>query len=192
MFFCKQKSCVKYKLFRSYCMAMYGCELWSLNNDQLDNLCLSWRKSLRQIWRLPRNTHSYLLPILSRCLPLFDEICARSMKFIIACLSSDSSLVRAVANYGIFHGMQNSFLGRNAAFCVRRYSCRFYDVCCRKASINRLVKAYVDNSIEDQQLFTARSVYELILLRDKDLILPSNVDLSCDELDQLVNVICTS
>jgi hypothetical protein len=111
-FFSKQKSCVKYRLFRSYCMAMYGCELWSLSNDQLNDLCLSWRKSLRRIWRLPHNTHSYLLPTLSRCLPLFDEFCLRTLNFINTCISSDSNLVRAVAKYGIqYTASRTRFLG---------------------------------------------------------------------------------
>jgi hypothetical protein len=171
---------------------MYGCELWSLSNDQLNDLCLSWRKSLRRIWRLPHNTHSYLLPTLSRCLPLFDEFCLRTLNFINTCISSESNLVRAVAKYGIQYGIQNSFLGRNAAFCARRYNCKFFDVRGIKANIQRSVKAHVDNSDDDHQIRTARFVYELILLREHDLVLSNNVDLSRDELDQLINVLCTS
>jgi hypothetical protein len=54
------------------------------------------------------------------------------------------------------------------------------------------VKAHVDNSVDDHQIRTARFVYELILLREHDLVLSNNVDLSRDELDQLINVVCTS
>jgi hypothetical protein len=75
---------VKYRLFMAYCMNMYGCELWLLSNDYLNDLCASWRKSLRRIWGLPLNSHNYLLPLISRCLPLADEICSRSLNFINA------------------------------------------------------------------------------------------------------------
>jgi hypothetical protein len=53
------------------------------------------------------------------------------------------------------------------------------------------VKAHVDNSDDDHQIRTASFVYELILLREHDLVLSNNVDLSRDELDQSINVVCT-
>jgi hypothetical protein len=192
-FFTRQKSCVKYKLFQSYCMNLCGRELWSLSNDHLSDLSVSWRKSLRRIRRLPHNTHSYLLSILSQCLPLFDEICRRSLKFIDACLSSESNLVRAVAKYGVQYGMQNSFLGHNAAFCARRYNCKFFDASGSYVDIQRVVKSYVDNLTDDLQICTAGFVFELILLREKDLVLSNSLELglSHDELDLLVNVVCT-
>ena len=52
------------------------------------------------------------------------------------------------------------------------------------------MKSYVGNLTEDRQIGTAGFVYELILLREKNLMLSSNVDLSYDELDQLVSVVC--
>jgi hypothetical protein len=68
-FFCKLKSCVKYKLFQSYCVSLYGCELWLLSNDSIKDLCVSWRKSVRRIWGLPYDSHCFVLPLLSQCLP---------------------------------------------------------------------------------------------------------------------------
>ena len=47
--FCLSKlnASVRYKLFQSYCMSIYGCERWSPTNDRIDDLCIPWRKSLR-------------------------------------------------------------------------------------------------------------------------------------------------
>jgi len=39
------------------------------------------------------------MPILSQCLPLFDEICRRSINFIGSCLSNESSLVGHIFYY---------------------------------------------------------------------------------------------
>jgi len=104
------------------CMAVsYGCF-----NDQINDLCVSWRKSLCRIWDLPFNSHCYLLPLLSQCLPLLDEICRRSLNYIKACLYNGSSLVRAVTNYGIRCGRHNSLLGHNLLFCARLYNCMHY------------------------------------------------------------------
>ena len=42
-------------------------------------------------------THCYLLPLLSCTLPIYDEICKRSARFILSCLFSQSSLMRSIA-----------------------------------------------------------------------------------------------
>jgi hypothetical protein len=60
----------------------------------------------------------------------------------------------------------------------------FYNIVIRLI-IQRSVTAHVDNSDDDHHIRTAHFVYELILLREHDLVLPNNVDLSRDELDQL-------
>jgi len=48
-----------------YCISLYDIELWLLSNDQINDLCISWRKCLHRIWGLPFNFHCYLLPLLS-------------------------------------------------------------------------------------------------------------------------------
>jgi len=48
-FFNKLCSLIKYRPFHSYCMSLYGSELWLLSNDQINDLCVSWRKSVRRI-----------------------------------------------------------------------------------------------------------------------------------------------
>ena len=52
-FFNKLTSSVENNFFQSYCMSMYGCELWLLSNDHIKDLCVSWRKNLRRKWGLP-------------------------------------------------------------------------------------------------------------------------------------------
>ena len=48
-FFSKPKSSVIYKLVQSYCMSLYGCELWLLSNTHIEDLCISWRRCLRSL-----------------------------------------------------------------------------------------------------------------------------------------------
>jgi len=69
---------VRYKLFRSYCTSIFGCELWHLNNVNIDKFCTAWRPGLRRVWNLPNTTHSDLLHLMSDDLPIFDELCRRS------------------------------------------------------------------------------------------------------------------
>ena len=36
---------VRIKLFNSYCSSMYGCELWSLNDNNIEDFYAAWRKT---------------------------------------------------------------------------------------------------------------------------------------------------
>ena len=81
-FFNKLNTVIKLELLKSYCSTMYGTEHWALNSAYIESCCVAWRKALRHIVQLPCNSHSYFLPILSDTLPVYDEICKRSMRFI--------------------------------------------------------------------------------------------------------------
>lgn len=190
-FFSKLKSCIIYKLFQSYCMSLYGCELWLLNNMHIDDLCVSWRKSLRRVWRLPYTTHCYSLPLLSQCLPLKDEICRRSLNFIRECLCNRSRLVSAIANYGIYYGRYNSFLGHNAQFCINKYNVNICDIVSGRENISHAVNTHFIETIEEYQIQTVNFLHELILLRDDDLYLSNNVRFSREEIDCFIRDICS-
>jgi len=90
---------VKLKLFKSYCTSIYVAELWTVDSANIETFCVAWRKALRRILQLPYSSHSYFLPILSNTLPVYNEICKRSMKFITTTLVSSSQLVQSIANY---------------------------------------------------------------------------------------------
>jgi hypothetical protein len=40
-YFRNMGSCVKYRLFKSFCMSLYGCELWSLSSKAIINRCVA-------------------------------------------------------------------------------------------------------------------------------------------------------
>ena len=69
----------------------------------------------------PYNCHSYLLPLVTDTLSVFDERCKRSTRFIVSCVVQGSALVRSVARYGSTVARYNSFIGSNALFCCDRY-----------------------------------------------------------------------
>ena len=97
-YFGKLSSEVKQHLFNSYCMSLFGCELWRLDHDSIDTLSVAWRRAIRRVWSLPPTAHTDLLPLLCNSLPLHDEVCSRSISFISRCMSHQSSLIRDIAN----------------------------------------------------------------------------------------------
>ena len=67
----KMDSFVLNRLFKAYryCCSFYGCELWDLDNKQINDLCIAWRKGLRRVRRLPNTTKGDILAVMS------DSIC---------------------------------------------------------------------------------------------------------------------
>jgi hypothetical protein len=115
-------SLTRNRLFNSYCCSHYGCELWDLQCSAIDDYSTAWRIAMRQVWRLPRCSHSRFLPLIANCLPIFDTICLRACNFISSCANSDSFLLSFVVRHGVYIQRKNSFLGRNIYYCADRFS----------------------------------------------------------------------
>jgi len=102
---------VKYKLFKSYSMSMYGSALWDLTHSAVSRLHVTWRKCIRKLLDLPGRTHSILLPLICHDLPFIIQLCKRSLKFIHNALHSDNlclSMCARLALNGSRSSMCNS------------------------------------------------------------------------------------
>ena len=51
---------VKAKLFDSYCLDVYGSQLWNYSKHDVDMFFTAWRKSIRRLWKIPNTTHCNL------------------------------------------------------------------------------------------------------------------------------------
>ena len=52
-------------LHRAYCMHMYGCELWNLNDKKIEAFRIGCRKFKRRIWKLLARSHNFIVHNLS-------------------------------------------------------------------------------------------------------------------------------
>jgi len=77
------------QLLYSYCSSLYGSELWDLSCSAIDVLCVSWRRALKNVWKLPLNTHGNLINALSCVRPIEVELKCRVLNFVLNCLNSD-------------------------------------------------------------------------------------------------------
>jgi hypothetical protein len=178
---------VQYKLFHSYCTSYYGCELWQLSNPNVDSFCVAWRKGLRRIWKLPSNSHCSLLPIISHCLPIFDELCRRFLNFARSCIKHDCPLIRFIACYGIVYARSCSPIGQNVLYCLKRYNCTYNNFLF--GSVNSIINLYCTNSIDDSTFSIANLLSELISVRDGLYDIPIN--LTKEDLMCIIENICT-
>ena len=49
------------KLHTSFCMSLYGSELWNYNSRYVEEIVVAWRKTMRKLFRLPYRTHNYIV-----------------------------------------------------------------------------------------------------------------------------------
>lgn len=187
-YFRKLHSFALLRLFQTYCTSLYGCELWLLSNRTIDYLCVTWRKGLRRIWNLSPCTHSRLLPLISHCLPIFDEICRRSLNFIRNCVFHDSALISFVARYGVFYARSLSILGQNVLFCTQRYERSIQYVI--NNPINGLINSFAFNSVSYETHTAANLLSELLMLRDRVFCFSDGFFMSDNELNEIISYTC--
>jgi hypothetical protein len=84
---------VLYRLFKTYCMPLYGCQLLDLADPSTDRLFVTWRKCIRSILRLPYRTHSNLLPYICDDCSAHNQICSRFIKFFRSLTLSNNTLI---------------------------------------------------------------------------------------------------
>ena len=81
-------------LFNTYCMHMYGCELWDLSCKYIDEFKVAWRKIKRRVWRLPAQAHNTIVRDLT-C-DVDHQLDNRMLKFIHMCLNHHNKVCRSL------------------------------------------------------------------------------------------------
>lgn len=84
----------KYKLYKTYCMSVYGSQLWDFSKKLCDRFYTAWRKCVRRLFRLPCNAHSVLLHLICNDMPVNLQLHVRFVEFMKSCLSSNNKIVQ--------------------------------------------------------------------------------------------------
>jgi len=102
---------------------------------------------------------------------------------------NESSLVRHISQYAVFHGRALSCLGQNVLFCMRRYNCSIRDL---RESANNIIKPSAFRLFDENMHCTA--IFFISVNTDKNnfLFIGLNNDLfSYDELHTMIDFVCT-
>jgi len=184
---------VRLKLFKTYCSSMYGCELWNLSDDSCLTFCTTWRKALRRVLNLPYTAHSFFLPYMSNTLPIRDELCKRSARFIFSCLLSGNYLVRSISRHSVVYAKYNSFLGSNSLVCCAKYGWSLDDFnLCRVQLSNSFFEQWYVNSLTEYELSSIMSLLDILSIREGYSDLPDFCKLSASQITDIISAICTS
>jgi hypothetical protein len=106
------KNSLLYKL----CSSLYGSVNWNLLHHETNRVCTSWR--------LPPSAHSDTVSVLGSNRTLFDELCHRTLKFIMFILSNHNcnNSVNFIVRTSLFFCRSLSPLGRNFVYISQRYN----------------------------------------------------------------------
>ena len=115
------------KLFYSYCCSFYGCQLWDLSSNYIEDIYVAWQKAIRRIFNLPCNTHRYLLPFIAGSLHIRVNLVNRFNNFFNALMYSDNKIIELLVYNCHFSNTplglnRKSPLGLNRKF-MNMYNC---------------------------------------------------------------------
>ena len=125
-------SSTKYKLFKTFCMPMYGCELWDFSSKYTELFYVAWRKSIRLLWSFPYRTHCNLLPIICDDLPVEYQLHIRFLKSIKSNMNIDNGAVKICARLCMEGSMSDT--GKSLSYIRSTYGLirrDVHDVCTR-------------------------------------------------------------
>jgi len=71
---------VKYKLFKTYCMPLYGCVLWDFTSKEMSQFFTQWRKCIRRLFNLDYKTHCKYLPAICEDIPVEVQMFKKTNK----------------------------------------------------------------------------------------------------------------
>ena len=112
---------IKYRLFKTFCMSLYGCLLWDLSSNSVNMINIAWRKCIRRLFGLPPRTHNALIHAICNDIPIDGQIHIRFLKFMKGCLLSSNPCIQLCARLAID--------GSNSDACKSvNFICSKYDI----------------------------------------------------------------
>ena len=112
------------KVFLSKCCGFYGSQAWRLDSQHVEDLHLCWRKAVRRLLNIPRNTRSALLPYLVSCKPFKHQLCVRFVKMLRTVQLSGNEKMKWLAHILVKSGT----IQANVKYIADAWSLPFEDV----------------------------------------------------------------
>ena len=85
---------VMVKLLNIYVTSFYGSCLWDLYSKDVDRIYKSWNVTIRNIFNVPRETHRYLIEVISNCIHPKTMLSSRYVKFTESLTTTKKDSVR--------------------------------------------------------------------------------------------------
>jgi hypothetical protein len=164
---------VLYYLFKTYCMSLYGCQLWDVSSKDINNFYIAWRKSIRMLFKLPFQTHCNLLHEICCDVPIDFQVHKRIIQFINTISSSNNTCINIA--YKLMLNGSNSPVSNSFSFICEKYRL------CRYNSDLRIIH---DKNISP----CSRTIIDMMNIRDN---VCSSI-ITKDEAIKWIDILCTA
>ena len=151
----------KYRLFVSYCTSYYGSCLWDLQHKLVDVFYTTWRKAIRRLFRLPRNAHCNMLPLVAACLPIQSQLLNRCANFVNSCLNSNNSIFKLLSSLALQGS--GSQMGNNCNLIKSVYRIDSYGIVTGSSTVFRRIARYVYFAGLDAELLEMAGILREVL-----------------------------
>ena len=174
------------RLFRSYCMNVYGSSLWRYNNlRNIERFCISWQKAIRKLWKIPYRTHNDLVYLINKCDPIVSILEKRCAKFLWNLFNSDNVLFSRICRYSVYNS--DTAMGENIRYFMYKYNISYNDWYGNFSNIYVKIDTHVRSVTNYDNICIAGAIRELCEARDCGV--PQFVDAT--QLNSMIDILCT-
>ena len=177
------RSETKYKLFKSFCMPLYGSVLWDYSGKHVLKFFTQWRKCIRVLWGLPSRTHSCLLPIICNDYPIEVQLHKRVLKFVRNLENSENKCVKLC--FDLMSNGSGSSVSRSLHYIVSLYNITKYHSGFDYLNILKQMYNSISYDVSDQ--INAGNVQDLCYIRDSKCTF-----FTLNEINSLLEHFCMS
>lgn len=159
--FSKANIDVKYQLFKSFCMSVFGSQLWDFESKECEKFFTAWRKCIRRLLNVPNQCHSKLLPLLCLDTSIQSQLHTRFIKFVNSCRHSENKTVQICMNEALNNHMSHRC--RSLSKLCHLYGFTRSSSCFDTKAISNHFFTHID----ENDLADAMHIRELIYYKDK-------------------------
>ena len=179
---------LKYMLFKTYCMPLYGSQLWDFSSEYVSKFYTAWRKAIRFLLDLPYTTHCDLLHHICCDNRIDIQLYMRFVKFAKSFCFSQNALTRMCYNSAV------NGSGSNVSKSIGHLS---YLLNVPRESVKLVSQGVIAglSGHTDSERANASVIRDLISLRYSSTTDCQNNSSSCltlDEVDYLIVELCTN
>ena len=156
---------VKYVLFKTHCMPLFGCQLWDFSSSDCHKYYTAWRKSIRRLCAVNYRTHNHLLHYMCHDIPVDAQLHKRFLKFFHTAVNSSNVYTSLCARLAL--DGSNSSVSNSLTFITNKYKLAKYQL--TSLSVYKVLNHVMPvNNVTHAS--TAGAILDFIQLRDDSSI----------------------
>ena len=134
--YCDPKT--KYRRCKTLCMSLYGCIMWGMSDQYIEEIFVTLKKCLPKLLDVPQTTHSSSLHLIFEDIPVNVQIHIHCVKFFKSVISSENTIVKLCSKLAL--NGSGSTICKNINYIWFKYSLKYsnYDTAIYVITMNNM------------------------------------------------------